>query len=151
MKIRNENQACTDEKRINQFLIESRIGYLGLNDEASPYVVPLNFVWTNGKIYFHGADSGRKAAILETEPIACFTVAHEYATLAHPVPAHTDTAYLSVMIFGQVKRLSDLGERTDAMQKLLDKYVPATSRIHLPRSMSKNIVPRLAAPLLSIL
>lgn len=39
-------------------------------------------------------------------------------------PIQTDTAYMSVMLFGKAGIMSDLEEATSAMQALLTKYVP---------------------------
>lgn len=134
--IRKQMLACHDSEKINFLLMRERIGYLGLVDQDGPYVVPVNFVWQDGRIYFHGAGEGRKADIMQTKTAACFTVCEEYGTMAHSVPAHTSTAYMSVMLFGQVERLSDLDEATEAMQKMLDKYVPG----YYDRPLSRNLV-----------
>lgn len=53
-----------------------------------------------------------------------FVVAEERGIIANPVPAKTDTAYLSVMVFGCVEPVHDLSEATRALQAMLDKYVP---------------------------
>lgn len=115
---------CTDQGRIDEFLNVSKTGYLGLADDSYPYVVPLNYVWMDGTIYFHGASEGRKVDILEKNPQACFTVSADFGTMTHPVPAKTDTAFMSVMIFGQAEKVENLDESVQAMQKMLDKYVP---------------------------
>ncbi|GAA4706329.1 pyridoxamine 5'-phosphate oxidase family protein [Brevibacillus fulvus] len=124
MPIRLTQRTCTDPQRIETFLQTARVGHLGLIDKNGPYVVPLNFVWWKESIYFHGADSGRKAAILARQPDVCFSVCEEYGTVADPVPAHTDTAYMSVIIFGTASLVTDVSEKRDALQQLLDKHVP---------------------------
>ncbi|MDF2859716.1 MAG: pyridoxamine 5-phosphate oxidase family protein [Neobacillus sp.] len=134
--IRIQMFECQDQEKINQFLTKARIGFLGLSDEEYPYVVPLNFVWYNNKIYFHGASEGKKADLMKVNANICFTVCEEYGTMAHPVPAHTDTAYMSVMVFGEVTHISDWDEATEAMQGLLDKYVPG----YYERALSRNHV-----------
>ncbi len=123
-KVRQEKLECTDEKRIDQFLIAARTGYLGLTDGELPYVVPLNFIWMNGALYFHGAAQGRKIELIRTNSNCCFTVAEDYGTMVSPVPAKTDTAYMSVMLFGKLEAVTDLNEATEVMQVMLDKYVP---------------------------
>ncbi len=123
-KIRQEALECTDEQRIEQFLRQARTGYLGLTDGGLPYVVPLNFIWENGSVYFHGAAQGKKIVLIDANPNGCFTVAEDYGTMASPIPAKTDTAYMSVMLFGKIEKVTDLEEATAVMQSMLDKYVP---------------------------
>ncbi|QGQ96079.1 pyridoxamine 5'-phosphate oxidase family protein [Paenibacillus psychroresistens] len=139
--IRNQKRNCTDTVKIQDFLEHAQTGFLGLSLEDVPYVVPLNFVWLNEAIYFHGADKGRKVTYIEHNPLACFTVSESYGTLTSPIPAATDTAYMSVIIEGSLFHVTDINEATEAMQIMLDKYVPGyydrpLERSHLERYVS---------------
>ncbi|MFC5446763.1 pyridoxamine 5'-phosphate oxidase family protein [Paenibacillus aestuarii] len=156
--IRMQKRACTDTATIQHFLDQARTGFLGLSSDDHPYVVPLNFVWKDEAIYFHGAAGGRKIEVIQMNPQACFTVSEEYGTITDPVPANTDTAYMSVMIFGTVERVSDITEATAAMQGMLNKYVPGyydkpLAQSHLERYVSsmgsKTAVFKLVASSLS--
>lgn len=124
MQIRQSKLEVKDQAKIEQFLASMKTGYLGLSDEGNPYVIPLNFVYHNEEIYFHGASEGRKVEIIHENPNSCFTVSEELGTMTHPVPAKTDTAYMSVMLFGEIDLVVDLDIATVIMQKMLDKYVP---------------------------
>jgi uncharacterized protein len=122
--MRQKPLECTDPVKINEFLEREKTGFLGLSDENIPYVIPLNFVWLDGAIYFHGAAEGRKVKIIEENAKACFTVSADHGTMTDPVPAKTDTAFMSVMIFGEAEAVKDLDEAVWAMQQMLNKYVP---------------------------
>ncbi|KGR74236.1 pyridoxamine 5'-phosphate oxidase family protein [Ureibacillus sinduriensis] len=139
--IRQEKLVCKDDERIDQFLSLARTGYLGLTDGELPYVVPLNFIWMNGALYFHGAAHGRKIDLIQSNANCCFTISEDYGTMVSPIPAKTDTAYMSVMLFGILETVSDLNEATSAMQGMLDKYVPgyyehSLSQTHVERYRS---------------
>ncbi|MFD1423085.1 pyridoxamine 5'-phosphate oxidase family protein [Laceyella tengchongensis] len=120
---------------MRQLLHSTRVSYLGLVDAEGTYVVPLNYVWYQDAIYFHGSESGRKADALSTAtgPL-CFTVAQEYGTIVvSTVPAETGTSYTSVMLFGNVAPITDLAEATAALDAMLAKYVrlpPRTIQNH---------------------
>lgn len=122
--MRMMKRLCQDEEKMNHFLLEAQTGYLGLSTQNSPYVVPLNYVWHEGNVYFHGASEGRKMDIIRENKDATFVVCENYGTMADLIPAETDTAYFSVMLFGKVEIVQDLSESTSAMQNLLNKYVP---------------------------
>lgn len=87
------------DQKVETFLHEEKIGFLGLADSQQPYVVPLNFVWWQDSIYFHGAERGRKTDIMRENTRVCFTVCEHFGTLVDPIPAKTDTAYMSVIVF----------------------------------------------------
>lgn len=122
--IRQISRTVTNQTRIDKFLSEAKTGHLGLADKEIPYVIPLNFIWWNDAIYYHGAAEGRKVEIIKENTNACFTVSENYGTLVDPVPAHTDTAYMSVLLFGTVEIVHNIEEATAALQQLLHKYVP---------------------------
>lgn len=141
--IRNQKRNCTDTDKIQHFLENAQTGFLGLSSEDIPYVIPLNFVWLNQSIYFHGAEEGRKVTYIENNPLACFTVSENYGTITSPIPAKTDTAYMSVIIEGPLLRVTDINEATEAMQIMLNKYVPG----YYDRPLGKNHMERYVSPL----
>lgn len=131
--IRYAKRTCTDQTQIDEFLAKAKTGALSMVDGGLPYVIPLNFVWHDGSLYFHGADAGRKEKVLQANNQVCFLVSEEYGTIAEPVPAETDTAYMSVMLFGRAERVTELSLATGALQAMLDKYVPGYYEQNLSR------------------
>ncbi|MFF2886973.1 pyridoxamine 5'-phosphate oxidase family protein [Paenibacillus sp. NPDC057967] len=132
---------CEDQEKIDHFLTNTRTGLLGLADGPQPYVVPLNYVWWNKCIYFHGLSSGRKISVIRQNHNACFTVFEEFGTVTDPVPAKTDTAYMSVMLFGIVEKVEQLDDSTSVLQQFLNKYVPGyydrpLSKVHVDKYRS---------------
>ena len=137
-QIRYKQRICTDQNKINDFLRQTRIGVLGLNAGEYPYSVPLNYIWHEGKIYFHGMGSGKKTQLLEEEPAVSFTVFEEAGTVKDPVPCHADTAYMSVMLFGHAKKLTDYTEAAKALQLLVEKYMPGFYRNPISASTAEH-------------
>jgi len=131
--IRYWKRQCDDNNKIENFLSTAKVGYLGVADGIQPYVIPLNYVWWDKAIYVHGAETGRKCEAMNASASVCFTVCEEYGTIADPVPAHTDTAYMSVIVFGKAERVTDIEEATGALQAMLDKYVPGYHKGPLSR------------------
>ncbi|WP_028544306.1 pyridoxamine 5'-phosphate oxidase family protein [Paenibacillus taiwanensis] len=139
--IMHAQRNCEDQQKINHFLNHTRTGLLGLSDGLQPYVIPLNFVWWNSCIYFHGLSSGRKVSIIKQNNAACFTIFEEFGTVTDPVPAKTDTAYMSVMLFGDVEKVTQLEDATAVLQQFLNKYVPGfydrpLSKVHVDKYRS---------------
>ena len=64
---------------MENLLREQEIGYLGLSLDGKPYVVPLNYHYSEGKIHFHCGLKGKKLAWLKANPQVCFTVARQLA------------------------------------------------------------------------
>lgn len=121
--MRMQDRICNDKQKIEELLSSAETGFLGLANNDVPYVVPLNFVWFDGSIYFHGASEGKKVDFINNNSVATFVISEFQGTMVSPIPANTDTAYLSVMLFGDIEFVNTLSEATNAMQVLLDKYV----------------------------
>jgi uncharacterized protein len=123
-QIRYTQRDCTDKEKIENSLLQERTGVLGMINGTFPYAIPMNYVWHKGSIYFHGMGSGKKEDILSQAPPVCFTIYREHGTVIDPVPCHADTSYISIMLFGKAEKVTDSEEAAEALQKLVEKYMP---------------------------
>ncbi len=63
-QIRYKQRTCRDAAVIEEFLTKARTGVIGISGALYPYCVPVNYVWKNGAVYFHGLGSGKKYSFL---------------------------------------------------------------------------------------
>ena len=91
-----------------------------LGDGGYPYAVPLNYVREGDKLYFHCAKEGHKIDAVRQEPRASFCVIDQDQV----VPEEYTTYFRSVIAFGTVRILEDVGEKRAAIGKLAVKYFP---------------------------
>jgi nitroimidazol reductase NimA-like FMN-containing flavoprotein (pyridoxamine 5'-phosphate oxidase superfamily) len=122
--LRRDDREITDEVALEAILQRAGVGRLGLAVNNIPYVVPLNYVYHNGAIYFHCAGEGRKIDMLKANPRICFEVDEHYGTVPSNKPTPHSTHYASVIVFGQAYIVDDLQQKFEALQALLDKYAP---------------------------
>jgi len=111
-----------DKKEIHELLQTAQVGRLGLCRNNQPYIVPLNFAYENGHIYFHCADTGMKVEFLQGNSLVCFEVDEFIETMIAAVACSSDTAYRSVIAFGKARILNNLQEITDALRLIVAKY-----------------------------
>lgn len=88
-------------------------------DEDYPYAVPLSYVYTDGKIYFHCAKAGHKMDAMKRNEKVSFCVIDEDKI----VPEEFTTYFRSVIVFGKA-RLLEADEKMEAITKLCKKYSP---------------------------
>ncbi|MFV0529538.1 MAG: pyridoxamine 5'-phosphate oxidase family protein [Lachnospiraceae bacterium] len=138
MQIRYESRVCTDQAAIDALLTKVRVGVVGMNTPAYPYCVPVNFLWYEGAVYFHGAGSGKKEDLLSVGPMVTFTVYEESGTVKDAVPCHADTAYQSVMLFGKAEKVTDFAAAAGVMQAFLEKFMPGFYKQTLSPGLMKN-------------
>jgi nitroimidazol reductase NimA-like FMN-containing flavoprotein (pyridoxamine 5'-phosphate oxidase superfamily) len=93
-------------------------GVLACHGEGGyPYAVPLNFVYTDGTIYFHSAKDGHKIEAIGADPKVSFAVVDEDTI----VSAEYTSYFRSVIAFGKA-RIADGDERLKAFRALVEKY-----------------------------
>jgi len=72
--MRRKEKQITDKKQMEQILEQAQVCRLAMVDKGHPYVVPLNFGYRNGSLYFHSALEGRKINVLNVNAQVCFEV-----------------------------------------------------------------------------
>jgi len=110
---------------MEDFLRQERIGWLGLNGDTGPYVVPLNYAYENGRIVFHCALKGLKLDRIRANPEVCFSVGRQMGEVrphAGGEICHIDSD--SVICFGRARVLDDLTERAAALNVFQRAFSP---------------------------
>jgi len=99
---------------MDQFLTVSPIGRLGMITPEGPYVIPVGYCYTEGKIFIHMCrEEGRKMRALKANPTVCFEVDESLsdASLAK-----------SVVITGQAEIIDKPKRMIPYLQLHIDKY-----------------------------
>jgi len=103
---------------IEQFLACARVGRLGVSLKDEPYVVPVGYASSNGKIFFHTCNKGLKMDSIKRNPNVCFEVDEALSDAS---------TFKSVIIFGKAEIIEDEKKMTPYLQELINKYrVPVT-------------------------
>jgi nitroimidazol reductase NimA-like FMN-containing flavoprotein (pyridoxamine 5'-phosphate oxidase superfamily) len=126
---------------MEKILHEEVLGYLGLSLDDTPYVVPLNYAYTEGKILFHCALKGKKLDYLERNKTVCFTVARQRDTIEQHEekdPCHIDSE--SVICFGNARIIEDIPERHKALNTFNERFDPGSDEISLKRTKGCYVV-----------
>ena len=125
-KMRRNKQKLSAEE-CEALLKQNTSGVLALVDnDGSPYAVPLSYVYSQNKLYFHSAAEGHKIAAIQACEKASFCVIDQDQV----VPQEYTTYYRSVIAFGTVRISTDEQESEAAMRLLALKYYPQDSEEH---------------------
>jgi nitroimidazol reductase NimA-like FMN-containing flavoprotein (pyridoxamine 5'-phosphate oxidase superfamily) len=127
---------------LEQILREEGTGYLAVAVDGQPYVVPLNYLYRDGKILFHCALTGQKRDAIRRNPAVCFTVGRPTGAVRdHAGTAgHPDSD--NVICDGRARLLDDLPERAAALNAFSRHYrpdAPAVSAERVARCMAVEV------------
>lgn len=130
--LRRFKQAATPQE-CERLLSSAKRGILSVHGENGyPYGLPVNYLYLDGKIYFHCAKTGHKLDAVRADDKVCFTV------LSEPVknPGEWWNCFTSVICFGRISELSEKIEKDRLMRLIGAKYFP--EGYDLESDMTKN-------------
>lgn len=99
-----------------------------------PYVLPLNFVWLDGRIYLHCGFTGRKLDLLRQDGRVGFAAALDVTI----VRERSTTWYKSVSGCGHIRIVEDTEEKRRALDALSLRYAARCPR-PAPEAMLRRV------------
>lgn len=117
-EMRSKANMLTNEE-VESILKTSPNGTLALYGENGyPYSVPVNFVYLDGKIYFHGAAVGYKLDCMKKDPHVSFSVIGKDDIAKE----NFTTLFSSVIAFGTVRVIDTMEEKVPVLEAMVGKY-----------------------------
>jgi hypothetical protein len=115
------------KKYVKSMLNESVVGRLAFD---GPYVIPVCYVYHQGKIYIHCQLKGKKIDLLKKNPEVCFEIdAFDPLVLVG----------LSTLFFGKIAIVTDQQERSLAFNLLAKKYPAHCSKNNYTAQEAQSI------------
>ena len=130
--MRRKDKEIANHLEVEELLTNTLVGRLGTCLDNIPYITPVNFVYNQNKIYFHSALEGRKIENIKSNSNICFEI-DQLISIIPGInrPCASTTQYKSIIIFGNIKIVSDIEEKVFALNKLIEKYAPQSPRLSL--------------------
>ena len=117
---RKEKEMDISEAKV--LLGDAEVGRLVMSLRDEPYVIPVNFVYFQDRVYFHCAREGQKIDYLSANPRVCFEVDEFLGVKPSRKPCSFGSKYRSVIVFGKAEFVENVDEKKLALRKLVEKY-----------------------------
>ena len=119
-EMRRKRQQLSDEESVD-ILQKATSGTLALHgDHGYPYAVPISYVYSDGKLYFHSALNGHKVDAIRNCDKASFCVISQDDVK----PEKYTTFFRSVIAFGRIHIVEDMTEKLAIARLLGNRYNP---------------------------
>ena len=115
----------TSLEDIEAIIRKCDICFVGMADaEGTPYVLPMNFGYSDGCIYLHSALEGRSISILKKNPKVCITFStdHELVFQSPEVACSYRMRSKSVICWGNVRFEEDFDKKAKALDIIMKQY-----------------------------
>ena len=120
--MRRKDKEIKDKDQIEQVIQDARVCHLAVADNGQPYVVPLNFGYRNGVVYFHSAREGRKIDMLKTNPRVCLAFSNPGKVVRGDTACKWGQAFESVIAFGEAHLVEGEDERRAGLDAIMAHY-----------------------------
>lgn len=101
------------DEQIENVLKNQAWGRIGCHADNMTYVVPINYIYDGANIYAHSGE-GMKITMMRKNPEVCFEV---------DIIRNTNN-WQSVIAWGTFEEITDIREKEEVMQKLIDRIMP---------------------------
>jgi nitroimidazol reductase NimA-like FMN-containing flavoprotein (pyridoxamine 5'-phosphate oxidase superfamily) len=95
--MRRSEKAITDLQQLEEILRQGRELSLAISDGDYPYVLPLNYGYAEGYLYFHCALQGKKLDCLRADPKVGFCVSEVVKRIDGEAACQWSTRFRSVI------------------------------------------------------
>ncbi len=133
--MRKADREIKDPVELEIVLRRADVCRLAMVDGGEPYIVPLNFGYRDGCLYFHCAREGRKLDILRKNPKVCFELEADVHLVKGEKACQWSTSYESVIGWGTATISLDEKEVKEGLEVLMSHYTEGPFEFD-PRSLS---------------
>jgi len=119
--MRRREKEIKEKAVLEEILRENQVGRLGTAVDGRPYVVPMNYVYTNDRIILHTHRDGKKVKDIQRNPLVCFEV-DSGDIMKGDDPCEYSWRYRSVIANGTATLIEEPEEKLKALRLISDKY-----------------------------
>lgn len=132
--MRQSQWECNDPAFFRQLFSQAETLFLSIATEEYPYVVPVNFVYLDGKLYFHSSPKGTKMELIARDGRVGFSVAADVEIARKK----STTYYKSVCGTGRATIVEDIAEKGKALDAIAERYGASCPR-PTPEAVLRNV------------
>lgn len=149
----NPERIVSEPDEILAIIKTHSICRIALNDESSPYIVPVNFgyeyqdgCWT---IWFHGARTGKKMRLLRKNPAISVEIDGDHRLITAEEACDYSYGYTSIIASGKAAIVQDRGEMTHGLDMIMRQAAPGKSFSYRDDMMKAVCVVRIDCQMLT--
>lgn len=138
--MQRSDKEVTDPSWLEAVLGEAQFCHLALCDRLSPYVIPMNFVYSHGHLLLHSALEGEKMRIIRQNPKVSFCVESRVELKISETPCGYSMRFKSVCGHGIARCVEDPEEKSRLLRIFAMKFISGPLPVFPPEVLSQVMV-----------
>lgn len=130
----------THKEEVERLLMDAVVARLALCDEDQPYIVPVNFGFREGCIYFHSGNKGTKVEILAKNPKVAFEMDAGVEVVRKEEPCKWSMKYRSLVGRGTASLITDDDYKKRALDTIMAHHAPGETFVYDERMLKATNV-----------
>ena len=124
--MRHHERELKNRGTLTAMLEQSLVGRIAtINRKGIPVIKPVNFLYWDGKIYFHSSTKGEKISDIRRRSPVCFEVDEPIAFVPATGPAcRSSYYYRSIIVKGNAAIVNQQDKKLKILERLMEKYQP---------------------------
>ena len=139
---RKEREITSIDEKL-RVIQQCKVCRLGLSENNAPYIVPLNYGYSFENntltLFFHGAQEGRKIAIIQNNNKACFEIDCDNKLIEGEKACTYSYAFKSVLGFGEIIVLKTIDEKINGLNKIMQHQTGKETVYNFTDDELKNV------------
>jgi len=120
--MRRTEKEIQNKEEIIEVLEKGQICRLGLCENNIPYIVPMNYGYSNGCLFFHSAKSGRKIEFIKNNNQVCFEIEVDTEITKGKRACDWGMKFKTVIGFGKLNEVIDFAEKKKGLSVIMRQY-----------------------------
>jgi uncharacterized protein len=130
--MRRKDKEITDPAIVREILEKSFICRIGLLDGDRPYIVPMNYGFSEGVLFFHSARVGKKIELISKNNRVCFEIEYAAEVIRNDQSCAWSTRYRSVIGYGILEIITDAEEKKKGLDVIMAHNGKRDNHYHEP-------------------
>jgi uncharacterized protein len=141
--MRKKEREITDPKEMIDIIERGEICRLGFCAGDEPYIVPMNYGYSDGYLYFHSAKEGRKIDLVQKNNRVCFEIEVDVTVVPEEEACRWATKYKCVIGYGTISEVHDIADKKRGLTVLMNHYQQKDIWSYVDESANRVVILKL--------
>ncbi len=118
--MRRKEREITDKDILDEILMNSTVCRIAINDNEFPYIVALNYGYSDNALFMHSAKAGKKIDLLNANNKVSFQIEFGSEIIKHEKSCQWTSKYRSIVGVGEIEILTEFSDKVHGLNILME-------------------------------